>query len=482
MFPISKSDEDSISPNVTSQQTSPNYNSPYLHIENCEISPNNELSPTHSTNSINPLSSMELSLSNNHLPKCDSLRMASSFECHLEGTTSKKSRTKRLEKPPVSYITLIAMAITSHPTKKATLAEIYKYLFQHSAFFRGDYNGWKNSIRHNLSLNECFIKLPKSEGGKVGKGHQWTIAETSDFLYDAGMYRRRPRTNRGGKPMIGTNNNHLLLNRKQDSELNDDKIEKSFNTHSTTSGRHSSTNQPLIDAYNAGVTKNTRELWAKRIELDNIRVAGIKRMDGCTPFIKEGLQTGTEEKFLANYAEKEGNNSETVKTEVRGIQCPSISPIRDLGDAILKTPKKKLKAPQKAEKRKSLIELHPFFEDSKVKKAKKKPLDRKSIAEIRKRYAARFTEAQMKIIMKSPESIITGQFHERFYINHELDFIENEDIHCFVRLVLSVDDEILYCFELKCGKIVRLTMNQVPAKFKHHAKLALKDKLEGANK
>jgi forkhead box protein F len=45
-----------------------------------------------------------------------------------------------------------------------TLSEIYSFLQQSFPFFRSNYMGWKNSVRHNLSLNECFIKLPKAMG------------------------------------------------------------------------------------------------------------------------------------------------------------------------------------------------------------------------------------------------------------------------------------------------------------------------------
>uniref|UniRef100_A0A8R1I526 Fork-head domain-containing protein n=1 Tax=Caenorhabditis japonica TaxID=281687 RepID=A0A8R1I526_CAEJA len=102
---------------------------------------------------------------------------------------------KRKEKPPYSYIALIAMAISKMPDKKATLAEIYQYLQENFDFFRGEYTGWRNSIRHNLSLNECFIKLPKDTGESYRgrKGHKWTISESHEFMLEENGFRRRPR-------------------------------------------------------------------------------------------------------------------------------------------------------------------------------------------------------------------------------------------------------------------------------------------------
>ena len=84
------------------------------------------------------------------------------------------------------------MAIQQSPTKRLTLSEIYSYLQQKFAFFRGSYQGWKNSVRHNLSLNECFIKLPKGIG-RPGKGHYWTIDPQCEYMFEEGSYRRRPR-------------------------------------------------------------------------------------------------------------------------------------------------------------------------------------------------------------------------------------------------------------------------------------------------
>lgn len=84
------------------------------------------------------------------------------------------------------------MAIQSSPSKRATLSEIYLFLRVTFPFFRGPYQGWKNSVRHNFSLNECFIKLPKSLG-RPGKGHFWTIDPGCELMFEEGSFRRRPR-------------------------------------------------------------------------------------------------------------------------------------------------------------------------------------------------------------------------------------------------------------------------------------------------
>uniref|UniRef100_A0A672K778 Forkhead box i1 n=1 Tax=Sinocyclocheilus grahami TaxID=75366 RepID=A0A672K778_SINGR len=65
----------------------------------------------------------------------------------------------KMVRPPYSYSALIAMAIQNAQDKKLTLSQIYQYVAESFPFYKKSKAGWQNSIRHNLSLNDCFKKV-----------------------------------------------------------------------------------------------------------------------------------------------------------------------------------------------------------------------------------------------------------------------------------------------------------------------------------
>lgn len=78
------------------------------------------------------------------------------------------------DKPSHSYAQMISMAILRAPDRRLTLAQIYKWIQDHFAFYRKGDSNWQNSIRHNLSLNKAFVKVSRPKNDP-GKGNYWTI-------------------------------------------------------------------------------------------------------------------------------------------------------------------------------------------------------------------------------------------------------------------------------------------------------------------
>ncbi|XP_035941398.2 forkhead box protein N3 isoform X2 [Halichoerus grypus] len=78
-------------------------------------------------------------------------------------------------KPPYSFSCLIFMAIEHSPTKRLPVKDIYNWILEHFPYFANAPTGWKNSVRHNLSLNKCFKKVDKERSQSIGKGSLWCI-------------------------------------------------------------------------------------------------------------------------------------------------------------------------------------------------------------------------------------------------------------------------------------------------------------------
>ncbi|XP_051831080.1 forkhead box protein H1 [Antechinus flavipes] len=90
----------------------------------------------------------------------------------------KKKRKKkylRHDKPPYTYLAMIALVIQAAPARRLKLAQIIHQVQALFPFFKDDYEGWKDSIRHNLSSNRCFHKVPKDPEKPQAKGNFWAV-------------------------------------------------------------------------------------------------------------------------------------------------------------------------------------------------------------------------------------------------------------------------------------------------------------------
>ncbi|XP_072916754.1 forkhead box protein K1 [Hemitrygon akajei] len=113
-------------------------------------------------------------------------KAASEQQAETSGGDSPKDDSK----PPYSYAQLIVQAISSAQDKQLTLSGIYAHITKHYPYYRTADKGWQNSIRHNLSLNRYFIKVPRSQE-EPGKGSFWRIDPSSEIKLVEQAFRKR---------------------------------------------------------------------------------------------------------------------------------------------------------------------------------------------------------------------------------------------------------------------------------------------------
>ena len=111
-----------------------------------------------------------------------------------EKSSCKESSPKTKNTLP-SYTSMIAQAILSKSSQRSALSEIYEFMERHFPSLSEKGNGWRNCVRHTLSLSDCFMKLHRPENGR---SCHWAIHPTylPRFLRGDFRKKRQSRTRR----------------------------------------------------------------------------------------------------------------------------------------------------------------------------------------------------------------------------------------------------------------------------------------------
>ena len=192
--PRYESDENRIAPNLTVTLPVNNTDHETFKTENVsefktDISLHETISPNSSSECLS--SQVDIKETDQSIKPNDSVS-----DIERENTEEDKARGNSEIKPALSYIALIAKAILESSQKRLSLGSIYSWIEKNYPFYLNKGQGWRNSVRHNLSLNDCFIKAGRCEDGK---GNYWAIhpANLQDFM--RGDFRQRRRSRRRGR-------------------------------------------------------------------------------------------------------------------------------------------------------------------------------------------------------------------------------------------------------------------------------------------
>ncbi|EDW13632.1 uncharacterized protein Dmoj_GI23783 [Drosophila mojavensis] len=166
------------------------------------------------------------------------------------------------QKPPYSYISLTAMAIMHSPQQMLPLSDIYRFIMEQFPYYRNNIQKWQNSLRHNLSFNDCFIKVPRSIS-KVGKGSYWSLHPKAINMFENGSLLRRRKRFRVKKDLFDSQLTTITAYSKFATEQANEppNINKISDENNTKFNRTNASKRDLAESTLVSLNENEIENW-----------------------------------------------------------------------------------------------------------------------------------------------------------------------------------------------------------------------------
>uniref|UniRef100_A0ABM0ML98 Forkhead box protein I3-like n=1 Tax=Saccoglossus kowalevskii TaxID=10224 RepID=A0ABM0ML98_SACKO len=209
-----------------------------------------------------------------------------------------------VDRPPYSFVALIVLAIRSNAEQRATLKDIYRYIETTFPYYRVKSPGWKNSIRQNLSVNNCFIKSPRSIH-ELTHGHFWRLAEGWKEMFSENDFRRR---RRGYKK----SNNHEFIT--TNSQANEDYITR-YKPESTSSSVESCKKHTPNYVFSITRSERTQERLVNGKQFSDFSIAKILC---CQPKRKAGHCDVSDNKRIKHVGRIVRNDTKDTARDIHG--------------------------------------------------------------------------------------------------------------------------------------------------------------------
>ena len=99
-----------------------------------------------------------------------------------------KKKSDKQKKPAETYVSMIAKAMLANGLQRMSLTDLYTKIEELFPYYKTSTITWRNAVRHNLSINECFVKAGRADSGR---GFYWTIHPSCVEVFKNGKYKRR---------------------------------------------------------------------------------------------------------------------------------------------------------------------------------------------------------------------------------------------------------------------------------------------------